>query len=185
MLKETIKADQFRYKGETSSGNLYSTLMIPGFRYTYFLRNANIYPKRSFRGIISRLFLYFHSYIYGFQIPPSTSIGKGLYIGHRGTIVINGNATIGEFCNLSPGVTIGQTNRGGNKGAPTIGSRVWIGTNAVIVGKILVGNNVLIAPNAFVNISVPSNSLVMGNPAFIIPKENATEGYIDYTTPEP
>ena len=56
---------------------------------------------------------------------------------------------------------------------------VWIGANAVIVGKINIGSNVLIAPLSYVNIDIPSNSIVMGNPAKIIPRENATEGYIE------
>jgi serine O-acetyltransferase len=38
----------------------------------------------------------------------------------------------------------------------------------------------MIAPNAFVNISVPSNSLVIGNPASILHREDATDGYIDH-----
>lgn len=43
------------------------------------------------------------------------------------------------------------------------------------------GNNVLIAPLSYVNIDVPDNSLVIGNPAKIIPKEDATDGYINFT----
>ena len=58
---------------------------------------------------------------------------------------------------------------------------VWIGTNAVIVGNVFIGDNVMIAPNAFVNTSVPSNSVVIGNPASVLPRVNATEGYINYT----
>jgi serine O-acetyltransferase len=132
-------------------------------------------------GFLYRVFLHLDGHFYGFQIPPSTQIGKGLYIGHWGTIVVNARTTIGDYCNLSPGVTIGQTNRGKNKGTPTIGNRVWIGTNAVIVGNISIGDNVMIAPNAFVNVSVPSNSLVIGNPASILHREDATDGYIDHT----
>jgi len=180
MLNDAIRADLFRYSGESSSGKLLPALLIPGFRFIFLLRKSARHDKNSIRGFIYRMLLYFHSHIYGFQIPPSTRIGKGLYIGHWGTIIVNGNAVIGDFCNLSPGVTIGQTNRGSNKGVPRIGNKVWIGTNAVIVGNISIGDNVLIAPNSFVNISVPSNSLVMGNPASIVPKENATEGYIDF-----
>ena len=59
-----------------------------------------------------------------------------------------------------------------------IGNEVWIGTNAVVVGKIRIGNNVLIAPNAFVNIDVPDNSIVIGNPAIIKYCKSATEEYI-------
>ena len=113
------------------------------------------------------------------QISRNTKIGKGLYIGHNGSIVINPNVTIGSNCNIANGVTIGQENRGKRKGYPTIGDKVWIGTNAVIVGNIKIGNDVLIAPLSYVNFDVPDHSIVIGNPAKIISKSNATEGYIN------
>lgn len=182
MLDNIIKADLMRYTGETASGRFLPSLLIPGFRFTFFLRKSYQFKKTSPLGLLYRIFLRIDAHFYGFQIPPTTQIGKGLYIGHWGTIVVNGKTIIGDFCNLSPGITIGQTNRGNNMGAPTIGNRVWIGTNAVIVGNIKIGDNVMIAPNAFVNISVPSNSLVIGNPASIVPRVNATEGYIQYTS---
>lgn len=181
MLNNIIKADLMRYTGETVSGKFLPSMFIPGFRYTFFLRKSYQYKKRSLFGFMYRIFLHIDAHVYGFQIPPSTQIGKGLYIGHWGTIIVNGKTIIGDFCNLSPGVTIGQTNRGKNKGVPKIGNRVWIGTNAVIVGNISIGDNVMIAPNAFVNFSVPSNSLVLGNPAAVLPREDATDGYINYT----
>jgi serine O-acetyltransferase len=118
-------------------------------------------------------------YKFGYEIPVSARIGKGFYIGHLGGIVINPKASIGNNVNIARGVTIGQTNRGDKEGTPTIGDLVWIGTNAVIVGKITIGSNVLIAPNAYVNFDVPDNSIVIGNPAKIVPKENATKGYIN------
>lgn len=65
------------------------------------------------------------------------------------------------------------------KGVPTIGNSVWIGVNATIVGKITIGDNVLIAPNTFVNCDVPSHSVVYGNPCVIKCCDNATEGYIN------
>jgi len=120
-----------------------------------------------------------HQIKYGFQIYPETEIGEGLFLGHWGHLVINPKAKIGKNCNIAQGVTIGQANRGKNEGVPEIGNEVWIGPNAVIVGKIRIGNNVLIAPNAYVNFDVPGNSIAMGNPAQIIAKENATEGYIN------
>lgn len=62
---------------------------------------------------------------------------------------------------------------------PTIGNEVWIGVNAAIVGKVSIGDDVLIAPNAFVNCDVPSHSVVFGNPCIIKHRDNATEGYIN------
>jgi serine O-acetyltransferase len=176
---DSISADLARYKDEARSSHLLYALQIPGFRYTYILRKASFSKKKSISGLFYRLLLRIYSVKYGFQINPSTKIGKGLYIGHRGTIIVNSLSVIGACCNLSPGVTIGQTNRGSKKGAPVLGDRVWVGTNAVIVGGIKIGDNVLIAPNAYVNVDVPSNSIVIGNPAQIIYKENATENYID------
>lgn len=115
------------------------------------------------------------------QIPLETTIGKGLYIGHLGRIIISPFATLGDNINLSTGITIGAANRGERKGAPTIGNNVWIGTNAVIVGKINIGNDVMIAPGAFVNMDVPDHSIVIGNPGVIHHRDNATEGYINKT----
>ncbi|WP_138272484.1 LbetaH domain-containing protein [Parabacteroides merdae] len=48
-----------------------------------------------------------------------------------------------------------------------LGNSVWIGPNAVIVEKINIGDNVLIAANSYVNFDVPSNSIVIGNPGRI------------------
>ena len=48
------------------------------------------------------------------------------------------------------------------------------------MGKILIGDNVLIAPNAYVNFDVPSNSIVTGNPAVVKQHLNATDDYINY-----
>jgi serine O-acetyltransferase len=116
-------------------------------------------------------------YKFGFQI--AGKIGKGFFIGHFGTIVTHQNIIIGENCNIAHGVTIGVTRRGPKTGAPVIGDEVWIGTGAIIVGKISIGNNVLIAPGTYVNFDVPDNSIVIGNPGLVKPCKDATTGYIN------
>lgn len=93
--------------------------------------------------------------------------------------MINIGAKIGQNCNIAHNVTIGQTNRGDKKGCPIIGNQVWIGTGSVVVGKVYIGNNVLIAPLTYVNFDVPDNSIVVGNPGKVISRVNATEGYIN------
>lgn len=117
----------------------------------------------------------------GIEIYGGTKIGKGLYIGHPYCITINADAIIGANCNLSKGVTIGAENRGKRKGAPIIGSNVWFGVGSVVVGHINIGDDVMIAPNAYVNCDVPSHSIVLGNPCRIVHRDNATESYIDNT----
>lgn len=115
----------------------------------------------------------------GIEISSKTIIGKGLYIGHPYNITINANAVLGENINIHKGVTVGQENRGIRKGTPTIGNQVWIGINSTIVGNITIGDDVLIAPNSYVNCNVPSHSIVIGNPCRIIFKDNAIEHYIN------
>ncbi len=113
------------------------------------------------------------------QIPYTTRIGEDFSIGHLGPVIINPRSVIGDNVCVNVGVTIGQENRGEREGCPSIGNNVWIGTNAVIVGRIQIGNDVLIAPNAYVNFDVPDHSVVIGNPGTIYHKEHAAEKYLN------
>lgn len=105
-------------------------------------------------------------------------VGKGLVIGHYGRIVVNGDVKMGDDVMLTHNVTIGRDVRGKRKGSPVIGNRVVIRTNSTITGNIRIGNDVLIAPNTFVNFDVPDHSVVIGNPAVIHHRDNATEGHL-------
>lgn len=115
----------------------------------------------------------------GLELSTNQQIGRGLYLGHAYNITINSNAKIGRNCNIHKGVVIGQQNRGSRKGYPTIGDRVWIGINAAIVGNVIIGDDVMIAPNSFVNIDIPSHSVVFGNPCIIKHRDWATEEYVN------
>ena len=116
---------------------------------------------------------------YCVEMSPNIQIGAGLYFGHPYGITINTGTTLGSNVNIHKGVTIGQENRGKRKGVPVIGNDVWIGVNATIVGNIHIGNDVLIAPNSYVNFDVPNHSIAIGNPAKLVHRDNATEGYIN------
>ena len=115
----------------------------------------------------------------GLEITANQQIRGGLYLGHAYNITINSKAKIGRNCNIHKGVVIGQANRGPRKGYPTIGDRVWIGINAAIVGNVTIGDDVMIAPNSFVNIDIPSHSVVFGNPCIIKHRDWATEEYVN------
>ncbi len=117
------------------------------------------------------------------EIPFAVDIGPGLYIGHFNGITISPDAKLGKNVNIHKGVTIGQENRGRRRGVPLIGNNVYIGINSVVVGNIVIGDNVLIAPNAHVNCDVPPNSIVFGNPAIIKRVENATQDYVNDSMP--
>jgi serine O-acetyltransferase len=183
---ETVRSDLYRYRASTNSKTLFKTyLRNPAFRFTFWLRAGRYFMLRS--GSMAKLSYYFCRFIrehyslkYGYQILEHTEIGPGFYIGHVGPLVVNYRAQIGRNVNIAIGVTIGQANRGKFEGAPTLGNRVWVGTNAIVVGKIVVGDGALIAPGAYVNFDVPPNAVVMGNPAQIV-STGGTAGYVENT----
>ena len=146
-------------------------------KWNYFFRRCQ-YASGG-KKIIWHLLLLKHGAKHGIEIDYPVKIGKGLFIAHPYGITINDKCIIGMNCNIHKGVTIGQENRGKRQGTPIIGDNVWIGMNVTIVGNIIIGNDVLIAPNTYLNCDVPSHSIVLGNPARIIVKDNATSEYIN------
>ncbi len=152
--------------------------MIPGFRYMFWMRkSANLKGTKNPLYIYNRLMLRRCTYKYGIDIPCSTNIGMGFYIGHFSGIIVSSSTIIGNNVNISQGVTIGAASRGPRKGAAIIGNEVYIGPGAKIIGKIKIGNNVAIGANAVVTKDIPNNSVVAGIPAKII-SATGTEGYI-------
>lgn len=144
------------------------------------LRFAFWYRKYQKTGsFLGRFILYRLSRKYGLEISPQAKIGSGLYLGHPYNITVGEGVILGDNVNLHKGYTIGRTNRG-NAGSPTIGNNVFIGINATVVGDIRIGDNVLIAPNSYVNFDVPEHSIVIGNPGEIHYKEDATKGYVGF-----
>ena len=114
----------------------------------------------------------------GIQISFGANIGNGFYVGHHGTIIVNGGCTIGKNVNISQDVTLGQTNRGERKGVPTIGDNVYIGPGVKIIGAVKVGNNVAIGANAVVTHDVPDGACVGGVPAKILSMKGS-DGYVN------
>ncbi len=173
-----FKLDYYRMTGNKFKFNiktLITFIICHQIRYVYWLRKAQ---KRN--NIFIRYILKKYSKKYGLEISASSLIGKGLYLGHPYNITVAGGVTLGDNVNLHKGCTVGRENRGSRQGVPKIGSRVAVGINAVVVGNITIGSDVMIAPNSFVNFDVPDHSVVIGNPGVIHKKERATEGYIGF-----
>ena len=176
-MNKQFAKDLYRFYGEAGESFAQRLLRPVELKYIALFRRANgckFKPLKLYYTV--RLKLMSHKTL--IQIPARTEIGEGFYIGHSGRVIINPEARLGKNMNVSTGVVIGYENRGERKGAPTFEGNCWIGANAVIVGKVNIGEDVLIAPLSFVNFDVPPHSIVVGNPAKIIHKEKATEEYI-------
>ena len=170
--------DFYRMTGKEFQNTISDKIQIMlrhNLRYMWWWRRRN----NKFLGKIAKLMLFRYSRKYGLEIGDA-QIGSGLYLGHPYNITINEKAVLGSNVNIHKGATIGAENRGKRRGAPRIGTKVYIGINSTIVGNITIGDDVMIAPNSFVNRDIPSHSIVMGNPAQIIERENATEEYVNF-----
>lgn len=174
-MKDLFSQDFYRNTGSRISP---SRLFIH-YLFSHQVRFLRVLRKANHRMTIFRkLRLWRYSRKYGLEISPNAKIGRGLYLGHPYNITVNGAARIGDNCNLHKGATIGICNTGKLKGAPIIGNCVFVGINSTIVGKVVIGDDVLIAANSFVGFDVPSHSVVIGSPGTIHHKENATAGLI-------
>lgn len=115
-------------------------------------------------------------------------MGYGTTLGNNN--FLHGNITIGKYCQLGADVAIHSSNhpihflstyinknlfRGELKGLKetkviTIGSDVWIGHNALIIGEVTIGNGCIIAAGSVVTKNTPPYSIVAGVPGKVIKK---------------
>ena len=177
-MKKVFSKDLYRYYGENGEGLIKKLLRPAELKYIALFRKTNGCKFRALNAFYTLRLKIMSNKTY-IQIPARTKIGEGFYIGHTGRVIIHPESVLGKNMNIGTGVTIGYENRGVRCGAPTFDGNCWIGTNSVVVGNIKIGEDVMIAPLTFVNFDVPSHSIVIGNPAKIIHKENATEYYIE------
>lgn len=179
-----IYLDYRRYRA--TDDTLFGTLLAQGFWASSLYRvfrsvqeRVHIRILRKALLLIGNLLSKVSEAVTGICIPFGCEIGDGLYIGHFGNIFFPSRGKLGRNCSLSQGVTMGVAGRGEDRGAPTIGDRVYIGPSAIVVGKITIGDDVVICAGAVVTRSVPPRAVVHGNPARVISYEGSFE-YVLY-----
>jgi len=108
------------------------------------------------------------------------SIGEGSYIKSGTYIECSGGVTIGRYCHLSRGVTIFSTTHEYDNRPKipydeikterpvVIKDFVWVGSHAIILGSITIGEGAIIGAGALVFKDVPDYSVVMGNPCRVV-----------------
>ena len=102
------------------------------------------------------------------------TIGSG-YLNADDQIICEEKITIGENVAIAREVIIRDTdsheilNQNHSKTKPVIiGNHVWIGTRAIIMKGVTIGDGAIIAAGAVVTKDVPANSIAAGVPAKII-----------------
>ena len=180
---ELIRSDIRKYK-RYGAGVFVTVFFTQGFWAIFQYRISHFCFLRvkwqPFR-IIAKVFMFLWQkqieILTGISIPPSARIGHSFYIGHFGGIIFNQDTVIGNNCNVSQGVTIGISGLEEKRGVPVIGNNVYIAANAIVAGKIRIGDDVLIGACSLVSKDVESCSTVLGVPATVISMKGS-KGYI-------
>lgn len=169
-MLENLREDWVTYQRDLTRQGLWVMAVYRLGRWRYGIRSRALRLPFSF---IYRALKLLSQILTGIELPCETKIGHRFRIEHFGGIIISGDAEFGDDCIIRNGVTAGLR-REGQRGAPFFGDRVDIGTGAVIIGPIRIGNDVSIGANAVVLTDVPANSIAVGVPAIIKPKKSYT-----------
>ncbi len=95
------------------------------------------------------------------MIGARAEFGPGLVLIHPCGVIVNSAVRAGSNVRIESGVVIGN-----NRGAcPSIGSNVFFGSGAKIIGDLRIGDDCFVGANAVVTKSVPDGHLAIGIPA--------------------
>jgi serine O-acetyltransferase len=137
-------------------------------RWRYGFRHRIVRAPLSF---IYKVLFKFIQVVTGIELPCEANVGRRFRIDHFGGVIISGDVVFGDDVVIRNGVTIGLR-RTGVRGSPKIGNRVDIGAGAKILGGINIGDDTAIGANAVVLQDVPPDSIAVGIPARIIPRQS-------------
>jgi serine O-acetyltransferase len=108
------------------------------------------------------------SELFQLDIHPAAVIGKGVFIDHGTGIVIGETARVGDDVSMLHGVTLGGTSTERVDRHPKIGNGVLIGSGAMVIGNIHVGDFAKIGAGSVVTQPVPGGCTAVGVPAKLV-----------------
>ena len=105
-------------------------------------------------------------------------VGRDFFANYNCTIIDTAPVTIGDHCQLAPGVAIytaghpihpATRNTGYEYGRPiAIGDNVWIGGNTILLPGVRIGSNAVIGAGSVVTRDIPEWTVAAGNPCRVI-----------------
>lgn len=113
------------------------------------------------------------------DIHPGARIGNRFFIDHGAGVVIGETAEIGDDVTLYHGVTLGGTSWNKGKRHPSLGNSVVVGAGAKILGPISLGDRVRVGANSVVVKDVPADRTVVGVPGRIIDTRVTQSRHLD------
>jgi serine O-acetyltransferase len=102
----------------------------------------------------------------GIELNREASIGRDLHLVHGWNVKVHPETVIGDRVGLMHDVTLGTTPD--RPRPPTIGSDVFIGAGARVLGDVVIGDGARIAANSLVLTDVPPGATAIGVPARVL-----------------
>lgn len=135
----------------------------PGLHALWFHRLAFALWWRQFI-LLGRIVSHFARFLTGVEIHPGARIGRRVFIDHGMGVVVGETAVIEDDVIIYKGVLLGGTTVERTVRHPWIQPRVVIGSNACILGPIIVGAEAKIGSGSIVIRDVPEGATVVGVP---------------------
>lgn len=164
---ENIRQDLKAHQGDWGAQGFWALVVYRFGRWRYGVRPA---PLRKLLSLVYKILYKLVQIVTGIELPCEVPIGRNFVIEHSGGIVVSGFARFGDNCRIRNGVVVGLS-RVEQPCAPSFGHNVDIGAGAKVLGNIRIGSNVLIGANAVVLTDVPDDSIAVGVPAVIKPRQ--------------
>ena len=165
LLKEDIKT--VFQKDPAARSWIEVLLCYPGLHAIWSHRFAHYLWKHKFY-FIARFLSHITRFFTGIEIHPGAKIGRRFFIDHGMGIVIGETTEIGDDVLLYKGVVLGGTSLEKTKRHPTLGNNIIVGSNAIVMGAITIGDNARIGAASVVTHSVPANATAVGIPARVV-----------------
>jgi serine O-acetyltransferase len=103
----------------------------------------------------------------GIEIHPGARLGRRVFIDHGAAVVIGEDVVIGDDVTIFHQVTLGAVGwwrdvrrDAGERRHPSVGDRVVIGVNAIVLGPVTIGDDALIGAASLVLNDVPAGARV-------------------------
>ena len=149
-------------------------LCYPGLHALWLHRVAHALWRREHR-LLARIISHLNRTLTGIEIHPGARIGRRFFIDHGMGVVIGETSEIGDDVLFYKGVVLGGTTLEKVKRHPTLGNGVIVGSNAVVLGAITVGDNAKIGSGAVVIRPVPACATVVGVPGRVVAPRSQAE----------
>jgi len=154
-------------KDPAARGLLEVLCCYPGLHALWLHRIAHFLWQRKLY-FPARLLSHTNRFLTSIEIHPGAKIGRRFFIDHGAGVVIGETSEIGDDVLMYQGVVLGGTTLKKGKRHPTIGNNVIIGTGAVALGDITIGEGARIGSGSVVVKSVPPGSTVVGVPGRVV-----------------